>query len=69
VPFFTADNDSGGRPRKTTPDDDNLLKEVVLQNKWSSVNEIKELPAIKENEKLSNIATKTIYKRLSQMSI
>ncbi|CAG2112224.1 unnamed protein product [Medioppia subpectinata] len=47
--------------RKTTPADDRLLHRVALQNQWSNLSELRQLPAIAANDRLTEVIVGQLY--------
>ena len=56
---------SGGPNKKTTSEDDQALREVSLQNNWSDMSELRQLPELEDNERIASVCDRTLRRRLS----
>lgn len=62
IPFFR--NEHPGRPRKTTREEDLLVVEVTKENRWSTLNDIKDDERIKDLN--LDVSDSTLYRRLNE---
>ncbi len=65
IPFFKEEH--GGRPRKTSISDDQLLVEVIEEKWWSNLNDLKDDERIKALN--LEVSDRTLYRRLNENGI
>ena len=57
---------TGGRPKKTTEEEDKLLVTVALENRTKTLKEWRKDPRLASNETISQLSDKSIYYRLNK---
>jgi hypothetical protein len=62
--FFLTILRQGDGNRKTTDEDDETLAQTALQNNFSSIKELRALPEVASNERLSAVCDRTLRNRL-----
>jgi len=63
---FITKKRNAGRHRETTAEDDNELRTQALANNWSTLDELRQIPVIANNPRLSTVSDKTLQKRLKE---
>lgn len=63
--FLTIDR-PGGRSKKTTPEDDQTLRALALENNWQDLSQLRQTAPFQENERLISVSNTTLRDRLSE---
>jgi hypothetical protein len=62
--LFLTNKRPAGRPKMSTPADDQQLREKPLANNWHNFNQLRQTEAIQTNERLRTMSNQTMMRRL-----
>ena len=65
IPLFSQN--TGGRPRKTTAEEDQLIATVALENRFKPLCEWRDDPRLAGNETIFHMSDRLIYLRLNKL--
>jgi hypothetical protein len=66
--FLTVKNPGGGH-KKITPEDDQALRAMALDNNWHSITQLRQTEEFQENERLMSVSDETLRQRLRSTGI